>query len=327
MGSGNSDSGGFKPRLRDARLTASRWAVKIGEKGRGIHGGHRGPARGRAAARGSQGQYAVRTAPPGGAPTISDAYDIQDKYVALLRDRHGEAAGYKVGLTSAAMQKFCGIDHPIAGVVLASRVLRSGASVRRADFGRLGLEFEIAVRIKSDVPATRAPLTADAMRPHIGGVCAAIELVDDRGADYANLDVRSLVADNSWNGGIVLSELQTIWPDLERRARARHQRPRCDRRRPRPRHSRASLQFGRVARHALASRGEGLKAGQVVMTGSVMKTVFPNEDANYRFELGNWRCRGAGQIGKYGNISLGPLPIERCQELVRDRPPPVGIKP
>jgi 2-keto-4-pentenoate hydratase len=29
----------------------------------------------------------------------------------------------------------------------------------------------------------------------------------------------------------------------------------------------------------------GLKAGQVVMTGSVMKTVFPEGDANYRFDL------------------------------------------
>jgi 2-keto-4-pentenoate hydratase len=28
-----------------------------------------------------------------------------------------------------------------------------------------------------------------------------------------------------------------------------------------------------------------LKAGQVVMTGSVMKTVFPEQDANYRFDL------------------------------------------
>jgi len=35
----------------------------------------------------------------------------------------------------------------------------------------------------------------------------------------------------------------------------------------------------------LNSRGVGLKAGQVVMTGSVMKTVFPEGDASYRFEL------------------------------------------
>src|SRR5215470_12399479 len=153
-------------------------------------------------------------APPDGPASISDAYDIQDRYVALLRGKHGEAAGYKVGLTSAAMQTFCGIDHPIAGVVLASRVHRSGASVKRADFGRLGLEFEIAVRIKSDVPVTGRSCTAEMIAPHIDGVCAAIELVDDRSADYSNLDVRSLVADNSWNAAIVLSEFLTRWPDL-----------------------------------------------------------------------------------------------------------------
>src|ERR1700738_688362 len=81
--------------------------------------------------------------PPDGPATISDAYDIQERYVALLRDKHGDAVGYKVGLTSAAMQAFCGIDHPIAGVVLSTRVVQSGATVRRSDFGRLGLEFEI----------------------------------------------------------------------------------------------------------------------------------------------------------------------------------------
>ena len=35
----------------------------------------------------------------------------------------------------------------------------------------------------------------------------------------------------------------------------------------------------------LASRSENLRAGQVVMTGSVMKTVFPMEDAVYGFSL------------------------------------------
>ena len=153
--------------------------------------------------------------PPDGPASIADAYDIQDRYVALLRGKHGDALGYKVGLTSAAMQTFCGIDHPIAGVVLASRVHGSGASVKRADFGRLGLEFEIAVRIKSDVPVTGRPWTGETIAPHIDGVCAAIELVDDRSADYSNLDVRSLVADNSWNGGIVLSKFATKWPDLQ----------------------------------------------------------------------------------------------------------------
>jgi 2-keto-4-pentenoate hydratase len=221
--------------------------------------------------------------PQDGLARIADAYDIQEKYVDLLRKEHGEAVGYKVGLTSAAMQTFCGIDHPIGGVVLARRVLASGATVRRSDFGRLGLEFEIAVRIKSDIPA--AAYTPASIASYIDGVCAAIEVVDDRDADYTGLDVRSLVADNSWNAGIVLSNFAATWLDLEAVP------------------GRASKDgapigegrggdilghpFNSVAwlNSQLVSRGGGLKAGQIVMTGSVMKTIFPSESATYRFEL------------------------------------------
>ena len=223
--------------------------------------------------------------PPDKPATITDAYDVQERFVALLRGRHGDAVGYKVGLTSAAMQTFCGIDHPIAGVVLARRVVQSGATVRRADFGRLGLEFEIAVRVQSDVPVTGMPLTAEAIAPHIGGVGAAIEIVDDRNADYASLDVLSLVADNSWNAGIVLSDFAASWPDLTDVAgRATRDRVAIG-----EGHGRDILghPFNSVAWLAsqLASRGVGLKAGEVVMTGSVMKTIFPDGDASYRFEL------------------------------------------
>jgi 2-keto-4-pentenoate hydratase len=222
---------------------------------------------------------------PGGPASIPDAYDIQERYVELLRAEHGDRIGYKVGLTSKPMQQFCGIDHPIAGVVLARRAHRSGASIRRGDFGRLGLEFEIAVRLKSDVPATASPMTADQIEPHIGGVCAAIELVDDRAADYAHLDVLALLADNSWNGGIVLSEFVGQWPDLaEVLGKATRDGAAVG-----EGHGRDILghPFNSVAWLAahLATRGERLQAGQIVMTGSVMKTVFPNEDATYAFSL------------------------------------------
>src|SRR5262249_3172759 len=197
-----------------------------------------------------------------GPATMSDAYDIQDRFVSLLRAQCGDTVGYKVGLTSAAMQSFCGINHPIAGVVLASRVHQSPATARRADFGRLGLEFEIAVRIKSDIPAGETPHTAATIAPHIHGVCAAIELVDDRNADYTNLDVQSLVADNSWNAGIVLSDFATNWPDLE----AALGKATKDGSPIGEGHGRDILghPFNSVAWLAgqLASRGDALKAGQ-----------------------------------------------------------------
>jgi 2-keto-4-pentenoate hydratase len=215
--------------------------------------------------------------------SMGDAYDVQDKYVELLRATRGEAIGYKVGLTSKAMQTFCGIDHPIGGVVLATREHQSGATIRRTDYGRLGLEFEIAVRIKSDIPASAT--TSAAVAPHIDGICAAIEIVDDRAADYSRLDIKSLVADNSWNGGVVLSRFSSTWPDLESMLGKATQNG-----------TPVGEGYGRdILGHPfnsvawlnaqLASRGGGLRKGQIVMTGSVMKTVFPTEPADFRFEF------------------------------------------
>jgi 2-keto-4-pentenoate hydratase len=221
--------------------------------------------------------------PLAGLAAIGDSYDVQDRYVALLRAAHGDPVGYKVGLTSKAMQTFVGVDHPIAGVVLAKRVHQSGASVRRADYGRLGLEFEIAVRMKSDMPASAD--TPASVAPYIGGVTAAIEIVDDRAADYGNLDIKTLVADNSWNAGFVFPSFLPEWPELE------------------PLLGKATKDgasvgegYGRdILGHPfnsvawlnaqLVSRGGALRKGDIVTTGSVMKTVFPTEAAHYRFGM------------------------------------------
>ena len=222
---------------------------------------------------------------PAAPATVFDAYDIQDRYVALLRRENGEPAGYKIGLTSATMQAFCRIDHPIGGVVLTRRVHQSGATIRRSDFGRLGLEFEIAVRIKSDIPARDKPYTPATIEPHIDGVCAAIELVDDRAADYTSLDVLSLVADNSWNGGIVLSEFKSAWPDLAGvLGRATRDRDPIGEGRGSDILGHPFNSVAWLVAH-LARRRAALKAGEIVMTGSVMKTVFPEQGAHYRFDL------------------------------------------
>jgi 2-keto-4-pentenoate hydratase len=190
------------------------------------------------------------------------------------------------------MQKFCGIDHPIAGVVLANRLHRSGATIRRGEYGRLGLEFEIAVRIKSNVPSMASPHTAETIAPYIGGVCAAVELVDDRAADYTRLDVLALVADNSWNGGIVLSELVTDWPDLKNvLGKATRDGTAIGEGYGRDILGHPFNSVAWLAAH-LAARGESLQTGQIVMTGSVMKTVFPTEDATYGFSLD-----GIGDVG------------------------------
>lgn len=217
---------------------------------------------------------------------VAGAYTIQREFIKLLRAASGAApVGYKIGLTSLRMQAMCGIDHPIGGVVLSNRVHRSGAVLKAADFGRIGLEFEIGVRFDRDLPATSGPFDQAKVAAAVGAVCAAIEVVDDRRADYKALEVASLVADNSWNAGIVLSAWKTSWPDLAAvRGVVTLNGAEVD-----SGHGRDVLghPFGPLVWLAeqLAQDGVGIRAGDIVLTGSLVTTRFPAVTEAYRFDV------------------------------------------
>jgi 2-keto-4-pentenoate hydratase len=222
----------------------------------------------------------------GSVATLDDAYGVQRRFVSLLENSRGSPVGYKIGLTSARMQAMCGIDQPISGTILSETVHPSGASLPLSRYGRLGLEFEIAVRLGRDLPGEAGPDGFERAASAVNGVAAAIELIDDRGADYATLDVRSLVADNSWNAGIVLSDFRTEWPDLAGvRGTVRRDGVEVD-------HGHGSDVLGHpfaaltwLANH-LAASGGMLRAGDVVLTGSLVQTRFPTTAEQYLFELG-----------------------------------------
>jgi 2-keto-4-pentenoate hydratase len=156
--------------------------------------------------------------PPDLAPRDADeAYDIQDAFVAMRAGKRGAIAGYKIALSTAAMQQFVGVDSPQGGVILESTLLRSPACVRAADYVRLIVEFEVAVEIGEDMPAANAPFTRAHIMESVGAVMPALELADDRGADYAALRQHPLhlIADNAWNEGAVLGKPYAKWKELD----------------------------------------------------------------------------------------------------------------
>ena len=226
-----------------------------------------------------------------GIATVAEAYATQREYVRLqMKARGAGSAGYKIGLTSKRMQEMCGIDSPIAGVVLADRVHASGVALRAPDYGRLGIEFEIAVRLKHGLVPVGVPSLAE-VAAAVDAVCPAIEIVDDRRANYRDLDVLSLIADNSWNAGIVLGEFVRPWPDLATiEGFVTVDGVALDRGSGgdvlgHPFHPVAWL-----ASH-LAAEGSGLRAGDIVMTGSIVTTKFPEQPASYRFDV-----KGLGSV-------------------------------
>src|ERR1700753_2428160 len=70
-----------------------------------------------------------------GIARVEDAYAVQREYVSHRQRRSGSRrAGYKIGLTSKAMQHMCSIDTPVSGVVFSDLVVPSPARLQRAKY-------------------------------------------------------------------------------------------------------------------------------------------------------------------------------------------------
>ena len=156
--------------------------------------------------------------PPEFAPrTAEEAYAIQDSFVALRAQQLGAIAGYKIALSSKEMQEFVGVNEPQAGVMLESTLRRTPAKLRAMDYVHLIVEFEIAVQMAADLPAADAPYSRGSVAPFVQAVMPAIEIADDRNADYTELarHLFELIADNGWNEGAVLGMPVTKWRNLD----------------------------------------------------------------------------------------------------------------
>jgi len=206
--------------------------------------------------------------------TAAEAYEIQDRFVALRARTLGGRAGYKISLASEAMRRMVGIDEPQAGVLLASTLHSSPAHVRAADYVHLIVEFEVAVELELDLPAVDAPYSRASVTPAVRAVMPAIELADDRHADYGELARHpcELIADNGWSEGAVLGAPLQRWQDtdlaaLEGVARINGRVAGEGTGAAAMGHPLDALAW--LANH-LAARGRGLVRSDVVITGSMI---------------------------------------------------------
>ncbi len=215
---------------------------------------------------------------------LADAYRVQDAFVAAIIGDNG-TAGYKIGLTSKRMQEMCGIDQPIRGSIFTNRVVGSGARLALADYHHLGLEFEICVRLGRDLVPNGVPFTPEGAGAAVDAVAAAIELVDDRHADYSVLHCETLVGDNSWNAGIVVGAFVPAPTRLEEAEGIAYQDGvEIARGRGADALGHPFVPLAWLANH-LAASGRMLRKGDVVMTGSIVTTRFPEGPFTYRFDV------------------------------------------
>jgi len=222
--------------------------------------------------------------------SVADAYAIQAAYVGL-RQEQGSVVGYKIAVTTPAMRRMTGLKDAIAGDILEKSVLRGPASVRAADYVHLLVEFEIAVELADDLPVVGAPYTRETVAQSVGAVMPALELADDRNADYATLPAHPLmlIADNAWNEGAVLGASAQDWKKIDLaalRGVAMIDGKRAGQGRGADVMGHPFEALAWLANN-LANRGLGLWRNDVVITGSLIASKFPRPGQTVRFNAGD----------------------------------------
>ena len=186
------------------------------------------------------------------------------------------------------MQQYLDIPHPCGGGVFAKGVFDSGASLSTRDFVRVGVECEIAVRLGRDLALTEEPFTAEWVAESIEAYLPAIEIVDDRYVDWQTLGAPTLVADDFFAAGCVLGKpvARVGVPDhlLHVIGRALINGVEVGRGSATDVLGHPHNALAWLANH-LAADGKSLRAGQLVLTGSLVKTVWLNAGDEVVMEL------------------------------------------
>ncbi|MEM7505294.1 MAG: fumarylacetoacetate hydrolase family protein [Pseudomonadota bacterium] len=215
---------------------------------------------------------------------IDEAYEAQSALHALhAKGGRGALGGRKIALASAVQQQLCGIDHPIAGGIFKSEIMDSPAEIARADYHGLGVEFELAVQIGRDITAPGHDTAS--IRDHIAAIRPAFELIIDREADYTTLDARTMIADNAWCAGVILGDPIPDWHRHDINALT------CELDWTGEDTATAAAgdadPLGSLAWVANLFTGQGhrIRAGEIVITGSVIKTRYPKSAITARYAI------------------------------------------
>ena len=206
-----------------------------------------------------------------------EAYAIQDATLAAI----GSIGGWKVGAAGPGQEPICA-PLPTEGLVPDAAVLQGSAWHLR------GAEAGVAFRLGSDLPPRARPYARNELALAIASVLPAIEIAETRLADWLDADPAALLADLLCHGALVLGEPEPFdpaWFDLKQvevvmrfddqvvaHTVGEHTHPDVG----------GLLVW--LANHC-AARGAGLKAGQVVSTGSCTGMLFASQGTAVRVEV------------------------------------------
>ncbi len=140
--------------------------------------------------------------------TMDDAYAVQSAWVNRKINIDGrKVVGYKIGLTSRAMQRVMKIDTPDYGVLLDDMVFENNTEIRAADFLDPQIEVELAFVLKErlfgdNVSLEEVMAATDYVIPAFELIAArSFRVHPDTGYTRTVFDT---ISDNAANAGIIM---------------------------------------------------------------------------------------------------------------------------
>jgi len=139
----------------------------------------------------------------------NEAYAIQTE---VARMSGQPVFGWKIAATSSDGQKHIGVDGPLAGRLLAGRVLKSGSQLVLGNNLMKVAEAEFAFRMGKALPPRPQEYTLQEVLAAVDTLHPAIEIPDSRYADFAIVGAPQLIADNACACWFVIGpETQADW--------------------------------------------------------------------------------------------------------------------
>ena len=124
----------------------------------------------------------------------AEGYRVQ----AFIKEHTAQSLfGWKIAATSVAGQKHINVDGPLAGRLLAERVIANGGVCPMGNNLMRVAEMEFAFRMAVDLPPRGASYSQDEVMANVASLHPAIEIPDSRYEDFTLVGLAQLVADNA----------------------------------------------------------------------------------------------------------------------------------
>lgn len=223
--------------------------------------------------------------------TRADGYRIQ----AQLEQRSPKLFGWKIAATSPAGQAHIGVDGPLAGRLLAERVISDGATCPFGNNHMRVAEIEFAFRMRDTLWPRAEPYSPEEVFAAVASLHPAIEIPDSRFDAFERVGAPQLIADNACAHYFVPGPMAPeVWRDLDLAA---YEATGWVNDKPHPGIGKNVLGDPRLAlawlTNELSQLGIPLAAGQLVTTGTcvVPMAIAPGD-------------RIQGDFGVLGSVSV-----------------------